>query len=103
MCAGIIRIKLLMNESESYCRLLDPKMESSGSFFVGSFILQLILHLPLQMAQHLPDLVAALVRRMQSVQIAGLRSSLILIFARLVIFPCVFRESLVCFLSLIIS
>ncbi|XP_008446520.2 uncharacterized protein LOC103489226 isoform X3 [Cucumis melo] len=65
-------------------RLLDPKMESSGSFFVGSFILQLILHLPLQMAQHLPDLVAALVRRMQSVQIAGLRCSLILIFARLV-------------------
>ncbi|KGN52025.1 importin-9 isoform X1 [Cucumis sativus] len=65
-------------------RLLDPKMESSGSFFVGSFILQLILHLPLQMAQHLPDLVAALVRRMQSVQIAGLRCSLILIFARLI-------------------
>ncbi|XP_022957048.1 importin-9 [Cucurbita moschata] len=65
-------------------RLLDPKMESSGSFLVGSFILQLILHLPSQMAQHLPDLVAALVRRMQSVQIAGVRGSLILIFARLV-------------------
>ena len=74
-----------MDASKYDCRLLDPKMESSGSFLVGSFILQLILHLPSQMAQHLPDLVAALVRRMQSVQIAGVRGSLILIFARLVI------------------
>ncbi|XP_065880084.1 uncharacterized protein [Euphorbia lathyris] len=65
-------------------RLLDPDLESSGSLFVGSYILQLILHLPLQMAQHIRDLIAALVRRMQSAQIAGLRSSLLLIFARLV-------------------
>ncbi|KAA8529237.1 hypothetical protein F0562_033964 [Nyssa sinensis] len=65
-------------------RLLDPDLESSGSLFVGSYILQLILHLPSQMAQHIRDLVAALVRRMESCQIAGLRSSLILIFARLV-------------------
>ncbi|XP_043813224.1 importin-9 isoform X2 [Manihot esculenta] len=65
-------------------RLLDPDLESSGSLFVGRFILQLILHLPLQMAQHIRDLVAALVKRMQSAQIAGLRSSLLLIFARLV-------------------
>ncbi|KAK3015406.1 hypothetical protein RJ639_007478, partial [Escallonia herrerae] len=65
-------------------RLLDPDLESSGSLFVGSFILQLILHLPSQMAQHVRDLVAALVRRMQSCQIAGLRSSLLLIFSRLV-------------------
>ncbi|XP_047308290.1 importin-9-like [Impatiens glandulifera] len=65
-------------------RLLDPSMESSGSLFAGSFILQLILHLPTQMAQHIRDLVAALVRRLQSCIIAGLRSSLILIFARLV-------------------
>lgn len=81
-----------MDASKSNYRLLDPKMESSGSFFVGSFILQLILHLPLQMAQHLPDLVAALVRRMQSVQIAGLRCSLILIFARLVFFLDIQRK-----------
>lgn len=86
-----------MNEFKSDCRLLDPKMESSGSFFVGSFILQLILHLSSQMAQHLPDLVAALVRRMQSVQIAGVRSSLILIFARLVIFPRLLKKNLVSF------
>ncbi|KAI3502659.1 hypothetical protein L1887_30874 [Cichorium endivia] len=65
-------------------RLLDPDLESSGSLFVGNYILQLILHLSSQMAQHIRDLVAALVRRMQSCQIAGLRSSLLLIFARLV-------------------
>ncbi|CAI0458771.1 unnamed protein product [Linum tenue] len=65
-------------------RLLDPNLDSSGSLFVGNYILQLILHLPLQMAQHTPDLIAALVRRMQSAQIAGLRSSLIVLFARLV-------------------
>nr|XP_043606256.1 importin-9 [Erigeron canadensis] len=65
-------------------RLLDPDLESSGSLFVGNYILQLILHLSSQMAQHIRDLVVALVRRMQSCQIAGLRSSLLLIFARLV-------------------
>lgn len=66
------------------CRLLDPDLESSGSLFVGSYILQLILHLQSQMVPHIRDLVAALVRRMQSAQIAGLKSSLLLIFARLV-------------------
>ncbi|KAM2330241.1 hypothetical protein ACFX1X_021099 [Malus domestica] len=65
-------------------RLLDPNLESSGSLFVGSYILQLILHLPSQMAPHIRDLVAALLRRMRSAKIAGLRSSLLLIFARLV-------------------
>ncbi|KAK6921832.1 hypothetical protein RJ641_012339 [Dillenia turbinata] len=65
-------------------RLLDPDLESSGSLFVGSYILQLILHLPALMAQHIPDLVAAVVRRMQSSQIAGLKSSLLVILARLV-------------------
>ncbi|KAH8496289.1 hypothetical protein H0E87_019160, partial [Populus deltoides] len=63
--------------------LLNPDLESSGSVFVGSYILQLILHLPLQMATHIRDLVAALVQRMQSAQIVGLKSSLLLIFARL--------------------
>ncbi|KAL0396858.1 UNVERIFIED_CONTAM: Importin-9 [Sesamum calycinum] len=65
-------------------RLLDPDLESSGSLFVGSFSLQLILHLPSQMAQQIRDLVTALIRRMQSSQISALKSSLILIFARLV-------------------
>ncbi|XP_030512692.1 importin-9 isoform X1 [Rhodamnia argentea] len=65
-------------------RLLDPALESSGSLFVGNYILQLILHLPQQIAPHIWDMAAALVRRMQSAEIAGLRTSLILIFARLV-------------------
>ncbi|XP_030449726.1 uncharacterized protein LOC115672097 isoform X1 [Syzygium oleosum] len=65
-------------------RLLDPALESSGSLFVGNYILPLILHLPQQMAPHIWDMAAALVRRMQSAEIAGLRTSLILIFARLV-------------------
>ncbi|XVE74462.1 hypothetical protein DITRI_Ditri12bG0018900 [Diplodiscus trichospermus] len=65
-------------------RLLDPDLESSGSLFVGSYVLQLILHLPVQMGQHIRDLIVALVRRMQSASIAGLKSSLLLIFARLV-------------------
>ncbi|KAI3918890.1 hypothetical protein MKW98_017338, partial [Papaver atlanticum] len=65
-------------------RLLDPDMESSGSLFVGTYILQLILHLPSHMAQHIRDLISALVRRMKTSQISGLKSSLLLIFARLV-------------------
>ncbi|KAL4375412.1 hypothetical protein AHAS_Ahas05G0279200 [Arachis hypogaea] len=65
-------------------RLLDPNLESSGSLFVGSYILQLILHLPSHMAAHIRDLVAAIVRRMQSAQISSLRSSLLVVFARLV-------------------
>ncbi|KAK1311442.1 hypothetical protein QJS10_CPA08g01705 [Acorus calamus] len=65
-------------------RLLDPDLDSSGSLFVGSYVLQLILHLPSQMAHHIRDLIGALVRRMQSCEIAGLKSSLLLIFARLV-------------------
>ncbi|KAG1326960.1 importin-9 [Cocos nucifera] len=65
-------------------RLLDPDLESSGSLFVGSYILQLILHLPSQMSMHIRELVAAVVRRLQSCEIAGLKSSLIVILARLV-------------------
>ncbi|MED6125437.1 hypothetical protein PIB30_068517, partial [Stylosanthes scabra] len=65
-------------------RLLDPNLESSGSLFVGSYILQLILHLPSHMAAHIRDLVAAIVRRMQSAQISGLKSSLLVVFSRLV-------------------
>lgn len=64
-------------------RLLDPSVESSGSLFIGTYVVQLLLHLPSQMAPHIRDLVVALVRRMHSCQVAGLRSSLLLIFARL--------------------
>ncbi|XP_074274717.1 uncharacterized protein LOC141598823 [Silene latifolia] len=69
---------------DALSRLLDPDLESSGSFFVGNYILQLILNLPSQMGQHIQDLVSALVRRMQSCQIAGLKNSLLLVLARLV-------------------
>ncbi|XP_056696512.1 uncharacterized protein [Spinacia oleracea] len=69
---------------DALSRLLDPDLESSGSFFVGNYILQLILNLPSQMGQHIQDLVSALVRRMRSCEIAGLKSSLLLVFARLV-------------------
>ena len=67
-------------------RLLNPDLECSGSLFAGKYILQLILHLPSEMAPHVQDLVAALVRRMQSAEISGFKSSLLLIFARLVFF-----------------
>ncbi|KAG0466448.1 hypothetical protein HPP92_018028 [Vanilla planifolia] len=67
-------------------RLLDPSLESSGSLFVGSYILQLIFHFPSEMAVHIRELIAAVVRRMQSCEIAGLKCSLIVILARLVHF-----------------
>ncbi|XP_023646011.1 importin-9 isoform X2 [Capsella rubella] len=65
-------------------RLLNPDLECSGSLFAGKYILQLILHLPSEMAPHVRDLVAALVRRLQSAEMSALRGSLLLIFARLV-------------------
>lgn len=40
------------------------------------------------MGQHIQNLIVALVRRMQSASIEGLRSSLLLIFARLVLCLC---------------
>ncbi|KAH1111483.1 hypothetical protein GYH30_010038 [Glycine max] len=67
-----------------FCALLDPKLESSGSLFVGSCILQLILHLPSQIVVHIRDLIAALVKHMQSAQNFVLLSSL-LIFIDLLI------------------
>ncbi|GAB2226534.1 hypothetical protein Droror1_Dr00022344 [Drosera rotundifolia] len=69
---------------DALSRLLDPDMESSGSFFVGNYILQLILHLPSQLVQHIRNLVAAVVKRMLSCKIAGLKTSLLLVIARLV-------------------
>ncbi|PPS11715.1 hypothetical protein GOBAR_AA08925 [Gossypium barbadense] len=82
--SGFTMRSLLDAASSLICRLLDPDLESSGSLFVGSYILQLILHLPSQMGQHIQNLIFALVRRMQSASIEGLRSSLLLIFARLI-------------------
>ncbi|PKU87531.1 hypothetical protein MA16_Dca018062 [Dendrobium catenatum] len=40
-------------------RLLDPNLESSGSLFVGNYVLQLIFHFPSEMAFHIRELVAA--------------------------------------------
>lgn len=88
LCVSVLSFSvsdLLLHYLLTWNRLLDPNLESSGSLFVGSYILQLILHLPLQMAVHIRDLVAALVRRLQSAQIASLRSSLLVVLARLVI------------------
>uniref|UniRef100_A0ACD6AEW2 Uncharacterized protein n=1 Tax=Avena sativa TaxID=4498 RepID=A0ACD6AEW2_AVESA len=74
-------LKMLLSAAS---RLLDPELESSVSLFVGSYILQLILHLPSHLSPHIPELIAAIVRRMQSSDIAGLKSSLVVIIARLV-------------------
>ncbi|KAK3132178.1 hypothetical protein QOZ80_6AG0516960 [Eleusine coracana subsp. coracana] len=74
-------LKMLL---DAVSRLLDPVLESSVSLFVGSFVLQLILHLPSHISPHIPDLIAAIVRRMQTSSITGLKSSLIVIIARLV-------------------
>uniref|UniRef100_A0A0D6QYM5 Importin N-terminal domain-containing protein n=1 Tax=Araucaria cunninghamii TaxID=56994 RepID=A0A0D6QYM5_ARACU len=76
-----VNMKMLLDAA---ARLLSPDMDSSGSLFVGSYILQLILHLSSYMAPHLRDLVVALVRRMETSEILGLKSSLLLVFARLV-------------------
>jgi len=46
--------------------------------------LQLILQMPSHLSPYIPDLIAAIVRRMQTSSIAGLKSSLIVIIARLV-------------------
>ncbi|KAK3128950.1 hypothetical protein QOZ80_6BG0468780 [Eleusine coracana subsp. coracana] len=74
-------LKMLL---DAVSRLLDPVLESSVSLFVGSFVLQLILHVPSHISPHIPDLIAAIVRRMQTSSITGLKSSLIVIIARLV-------------------
>lgn len=69
---------------DAAARLLNPGLDSSSSLFVERFITQLIQKLPLQMAQHLKDLVAALVGRMETSEIMGLKNSLLLVFGRLV-------------------
>uniref|UniRef100_A0A0E0E0H2 Importin-9 central HEAT repeats domain-containing protein n=1 Tax=Oryza meridionalis TaxID=40149 RepID=A0A0E0E0H2_9ORYZ len=74
-------LKMLLDAAS---RLLDPVLESSVSLFVGSYILQLIVHLPSHLSPHFPELIAAIVRRMQSSSITGLKSSLVVIVARLV-------------------
>uniref|UniRef100_A0A0E0LAC8 Importin N-terminal domain-containing protein n=1 Tax=Oryza punctata TaxID=4537 RepID=A0A0E0LAC8_ORYPU len=74
-------LKMLLDAAS---RLLDPVLESSVSLFVGSYILQLIIHLPSHLSPHFPELIAAIVRRMQSSSITGLKSSLVVIVARLV-------------------
>ncbi|CAN6240623.1 unnamed protein product [Urochloa humidicola] len=74
-------LKMLLDAAS---RLLDPALESSVSLFVGSFVMQLILQMPSHLSPHIPDLIAAIVRRMQTSSIAGLKSSLIVIIARLV-------------------
>ncbi|MCO5588833.1 hypothetical protein L7F22_042793 [Adiantum nelumboides] len=77
--AGTMRLLL-----DAAARLLNPELDSSSSLFVERLISQLIHKLPGHMAPHLRDLVAALVQRMETSEIMGLRNSLILVVARLV-------------------
>ncbi|KAI5081597.1 hypothetical protein GOP47_0001340 [Adiantum capillus-veneris] len=77
--AGTMRMLL-----DASARLLNPELDSSSSLFVERLISQLILKLPGHMAPHLKDLVVALVQRMETSEIMGLRNSLILVIARLV-------------------
>eukprot|EP00250_Pteridium_aquilinum_P006987 c16793_g1_i1 orf=84-3179(-) len=69
---------------DAAARLLNPDLDSSSSLFVERFISQLIHKLPGHMAPHLMDLLAALVQRMETCEIMGLRNSLILVIARLI-------------------
>ncbi|KAH7416171.1 hypothetical protein KP509_14G078800 [Ceratopteris richardii] len=74
-------MKMLLDAA---ARLLNPALDSSSSLFVERFISQLIYKLPGYMAPHLRDLVVAVVQRMETSEILGLRNSLILVIARLV-------------------
>ena len=67
------------------CRLLSPEQDSSSAMFVGNFVTQLIMQLAERVAPHIRDLIAALVNLMQSTDAATLKTTLLLVFARLVI------------------
>lgn len=66
------------------CRLLNPEQDSSAALFVGNFVTQLIMQLSVRMAPHIRDLIGALVSRMQSTNMAVLKTTLLIVFARLV-------------------
>jgi len=51
---------------------------------VGNFVTQLIMQLSVRMAPHIRDLIGALVSRMQSTNMAVLKTTLLIVFARLV-------------------
>lgn len=82
------------------CRLLSPDQDSSSAMFVGSFVTQLIMQLAGRVAPHIRDLIAALVNLMLSTDAATLKTTLLLVFARLVmeIFSPSFKQitSLIC-------
>lgn len=65
-------------------RLLNPEQDSSSALFVGNLVTQLIMQLSVRMAPHIRDLIAALVIRMQSTDVAVFKTTLIIVFARLV-------------------
>jgi hypothetical protein len=66
------------------CRLLNPEQDSSSALFVGNLVTQLIMQLSVRMAPHIRDLIAALVIRMQSTTVAVFKTTLLIVFARLV-------------------
>lgn len=62
----------------SMCRLLNPEQDSSSALFVGNLVTQLIMQLSVRMAPHIRDLIAALVIRMQSTDVAVFKTKLII-------------------------
>lgn len=65
-------------------RLLNPEQDSSSALFVGNLVTQLIMQLSVRMAPHIRDLIAALVVRIQSTTVAVFKTTLLIVFARLV-------------------
>ncbi|CAM6086065.1 unnamed protein product [Calypogeia fissa] len=69
---------------DAAARLLNPELESSSALFVGSFINALILHLSTMMAPYIRQLVTALLACIRSTELIALKTSLVLVIARLV-------------------
>ncbi|KAG0591650.1 hypothetical protein M758_1G229200 [Ceratodon purpureus] len=69
---------------DTVARLLNPEQDSSSALFVGNLVTQLIMQLSVRMAPHIRDLIAALVIRMQSTTVAVFKTTLLIVFARLV-------------------
>ncbi|BBN19279.1 importin-9 [Marchantia polymorpha subsp. ruderalis] len=65
-------------------RLLNPELESSSALFVGGFVTALILNMSSNMAPHFSQLITALLARMRGSEMIALKTSILLVIARLV-------------------
>ncbi|KAL3699542.1 hypothetical protein R1sor_017564 [Riccia sorocarpa] len=65
-------------------RLLNPELESSSALFVGGFITALILNMSSNMAPHFGPLITALLARIRGSEMIALKTSIIIVIARLV-------------------